>query len=63
MVIYKNFDRKFTLQLENSVERKIEATVSISETEKGIVITAIDEDRIKVSIPISIDKMEESQQS
>jgi Collagenase and related proteases len=60
MVIYKNFDRKFTLQLENSVERKIEATVSISETEKGIVITAIDEDRIKVSIPISIDKMEKA---
>ena len=47
--IFRNFDAGFTKQLSSSkTERKISASISITENENGISINAIDEDENKI---------------
>ncbi|HUW07806.1 MAG TPA: U32 family peptidase [Williamwhitmania sp.] len=60
ITIYRNFDREFTLKLEKAVERKIETSISLSEINKVITITSVDEDGIDATIAISSGEMEKA---
>ena len=60
ITIYRNFDREFTLKLEKAVERKIDTSISLSEINKVITITSVDEDGIDATIAISIGEMEKA---
>jgi putative protease len=55
--IYRNFDINFTKQLASSkTERKIFATISVEETNKGIAIQASDEDNNHVYFEHELEK-------
>lgn len=55
--IYRNSDYEFNKQLSSSkTERKIQAKVIISEFDKGITITAEDEDHINIEINEHLEK-------
>ncbi|HAL44361.1 MAG: hypothetical protein A2Y12_15730 [Planctomycetes bacterium GWF2_42_9] len=51
--IYRNFDHQFAQKLENQpADRKIRLSINITENDKGLVISCIDEDGNKAQIEI-----------
>ncbi len=56
-LVYRNFDQKYSVQLQKSVEKRVIAIkVSIQDTEKGYAITITDEDAITSTSHFEADK-------
>lgn len=59
-IIYRNFDFTFekSVMAQNAVKRKIKTDILLTETEKGIKLTAIDADGNIATSEVEIDKVE-----
>jgi putative protease len=57
--IYRNHDHAFSNELKKDCPRNISATITIDSTKSGLLLTAVDENNISVSLEVSIESTAE----